>query len=582
MAGMTSMDAKYLHETVGEAVAKGCAAVVVAQPLDPVEYLGHWLKKYVENAQIEKDVAVEKAERLAGEKTAEAAELAASQEVAKELAKRKEALQALRAINTEPWDLWNAAVTACLKNTGAANVYVANLAEDEPKPPKPRKVRREGDEGEEEEEEEAEEEAEPEPEEEEEEEEGDDEEGAKKKVRPRKGFEKMHLDYEAATEGNSWMVGKELRRGTGVTMELVDRAIPLVEVPNALYREGMHFFKGVPRLGGYLAAAISLAPKQYVGFLCADTLKTSQGGSGRPFTAEDREFIQEVAGIISTYLARTAAEAEALIKSESFQKLLVDVKAEVVAFNPELKALGVKVKEEKEEDEEGEDADPDGVKAQLKANEKKLKKLEAARDKWKAILDVHAKRLAAVAKGLYSIKANAINNLKQLTRSPKNTFAVIKAVFLLADVEYAKYSTWKLARRLLDESFFQRLTSWDPETMLGDDKWADVKHYTAKIDKKVLESETMVGHLLNQWLAIAKETSDANRKHKAAVDAANAKKLEMEQIAREVAEAAERARIEAAEAAAAAEAEARAEAEAAAREAEENAEGEEEEEEEED
>eukprot|EP00899_Mesostigma_viride_P016008 jgi/Mesvir1/24408/Mv11073-RA.3 len=567
MAGMTSMDAKYLHETVGEAVAKGCAAVVVAQPLDPVEYLGHWLKKYVENAQIEKDVAVEKAERLAGEKTAEAAELAASQEVAKELAKRKEALQALRAINTEPWDLWNAAVTACLKNTGAANVYVANLAEDEPKPPKPRKVRREGDEGEEEEEEEAEEEAEPEPEEEEEEEEGDDEEGAKKKVRPRKGFEKMHLDYEAATEGNSWMVGKELRRGTGVTMELVDRAIPLVEVPNALYREGMHFFKGVPRLGGYLAAAISLAPKQYVGFLCADTLKTSQGGSGRPFTAEDREFIQEVAGIISTYLARTAAEAEALIKSESFQKLLVDVKAEVVAFNPELKALGVKVKEEKvkkpkeegeegeeeeeeeedeeqpeeeekeeeeeeeeeekeeekEEDEEGEDADPDGVKAQLKANEKKLKKLEAARDKWKAILDVHAKRLAAVAKGLYSIKANAINNLKQLTRSPKNTFAVIKAVFLLADVEYAKYSTWKLARRLLDESFFQRLTSWDPETMLGDDKWADVKHYTAKIDKKVLESETMVGHLLNQWLAIAKETSDANRKHKAAVDAANAK-----------------------------------------------------------
>lgn len=39
-------DTTYLKETVGEALARGCAAVVTAQPNDPVEYLGLWLLRY--------------------------------------------------------------------------------------------------------------------------------------------------------------------------------------------------------------------------------------------------------------------------------------------------------------------------------------------------------------------------------------------------------------------------------------------------------------------------------------------------------------------------------------------------------
>lgn len=42
-AGGMAFDCSYLKETVGEALARGCAATVTAEPNDPVEYLGNWL-----------------------------------------------------------------------------------------------------------------------------------------------------------------------------------------------------------------------------------------------------------------------------------------------------------------------------------------------------------------------------------------------------------------------------------------------------------------------------------------------------------------------------------------------------------
>jgi hypothetical protein len=36
-------DTKYLKETVGQALARGCAATAAAQANDPVEHLGLWL-----------------------------------------------------------------------------------------------------------------------------------------------------------------------------------------------------------------------------------------------------------------------------------------------------------------------------------------------------------------------------------------------------------------------------------------------------------------------------------------------------------------------------------------------------------
>lgn len=40
-----AFDSGYLKETVGEALARGCAATVTAEPNDPVEYLGRWLHR---------------------------------------------------------------------------------------------------------------------------------------------------------------------------------------------------------------------------------------------------------------------------------------------------------------------------------------------------------------------------------------------------------------------------------------------------------------------------------------------------------------------------------------------------------
>lgn len=47
MADTTKFDSDFLKATVGDALAKGVAATVEAQPDDPVEYLARYLLRYV-------------------------------------------------------------------------------------------------------------------------------------------------------------------------------------------------------------------------------------------------------------------------------------------------------------------------------------------------------------------------------------------------------------------------------------------------------------------------------------------------------------------------------------------------------
>ncbi|KAJ7294259.1 hypothetical protein O6H91_Y270000 [Diphasiastrum complanatum] len=86
-----------------------------------------------------------------------------------------------------------------------------------------------------------------------------------------------------------------------VSYEVLTRGIQQLHVVNALYKEGMHFFGGIPRVGAYFVVPITLktAPSQVAALLCADTLKVERYGTGRPFSESDVIFITAIADSIS-------------------------------------------------------------------------------------------------------------------------------------------------------------------------------------------------------------------------------------------------------------------------------------------
>jgi hypothetical protein len=51
------MDSEYLKKHVGEALAIGLTEVVQKRPVDPIEYLAFWLRKFVENRDFDLKVS---------------------------------------------------------------------------------------------------------------------------------------------------------------------------------------------------------------------------------------------------------------------------------------------------------------------------------------------------------------------------------------------------------------------------------------------------------------------------------------------------------------------------------------------
>jgi hypothetical protein len=119
-------DAQYLQESVGPALTAGLASCASAQPDDPVDYLAHWLLKYL--AVQEKKARASDAEAVVMK---ERAELEATEQIkvdaeASKVLKLQAAKKAVEGCTNIPM-FYEAIVKGVRENTTANNVYIALL-----------------------------------------------------------------------------------------------------------------------------------------------------------------------------------------------------------------------------------------------------------------------------------------------------------------------------------------------------------------------------------------------------------------------------------------------------------------------
>jgi len=53
------MDAEYLRQNIGSCLSECLAEVCMKRPIDPIEYIAHWLYKHIDNVNAKNQVTTE-------------------------------------------------------------------------------------------------------------------------------------------------------------------------------------------------------------------------------------------------------------------------------------------------------------------------------------------------------------------------------------------------------------------------------------------------------------------------------------------------------------------------------------------
>jgi len=406
----------------------------------------------------------------------------------KEDAKLK-ALAHLKTLHDDPFELMQAAADAVNKFTGCANGYVALLEDPE-------------DDDEDDDDEEGEgEEAEAPPAEEEE------GEGEPKEMIDGFNYDDKFFKYVAAGPENQFMVGQKLEREQGPNSYALTTSRQLVvDVPNCLDQEDIHYFKGLARPGAYFAAAIILKSGERMGMVCGDSLKSSTGGSGRKLVEDDKDFIQEVARAIAAALDA----GEEMRQAQAAETGDVDdvlAEAEEVVASDEAKEETAKIAEATVIDGETAPAPEEAPPAvELSPEEQALK--------------ADGQKLKAVNNILLDLKANALAELKSYPRPPKHTYKVLKAILFILGHKKSEMDEWNKARMVISQDLIIRMREYDAEGPRNAAAWKGVRGAIKGLEEPDVAKESKAGAILYKWVLAVKAVSDSAVAMRAAAKAA--------------------------------------------------------------
>lgn len=608
-------ETNYLKDTVGDALARACAACVESQPLDPVEYTARYLLSYVKNAQAEGEFYEQKRMELEAKKKALADKQAEAETTRQQEDVKKLAIQHLAASkDLEPRQLLQTAVDLIKGYTSASAAYAAVVAEpeeadwtlpedpedptyveseDEEDPaPKPPPVEGEGAEGEEGAAAEEEAPAEEEPEEE------------KVKIEAPLDYSKKYISYVVATQGQEFMTKAELLRPppppedadedfkpepVPFTFKILDERMPMVYSSNVAFENSVKFFQNFPRIGAYTACGVQLGSrKEFKAIIAADTLFPE--GGGQPLSEEELDFIWELTlGLQKAYNAVEKTVAE---KSEGKDaKAALEALTEKIfeAYNPpppppaegeegEGGAPAAEAAPEPAAEGEGEEgegggeaaeidpeADPVGaLKAEVNSLNKEIEKVTKLNKDATKSLELAEAALAVINQAVSESKEAAIFSLRHMSSCPQATFHILKAVFFILGKDPESFQNWKRAYEHFTVEVVDELVAFKAQEPRDMDAWNKARlAYKAVAEPKKLQEEmpeTYFGVLLTMWIKQVRKVArraELSRGHVATLagltETLTIKSAELEEAEKKKAEAeAEAARIAEEEAAKAA------------------------------